>query len=83
MTTTVAEFDYESRSVSSSLFSGLTVENIPSQTSDFIKHVYMPATGTGYTFTYSAFGMIYNVSGRRQMSINGAVSSATAWKATA
>jgi len=71
VTTTVAQFDYESRSVSSSLFIGLTVENIPAQSADFIKHVYMPATGTGYTFTYSAFGMIYNVSGRRQMSING------------
>jgi len=71
VTTTVVQFDYESRSVSSSLFTGLTVENIPAQPSDFIKHVYMPATGTGYTFSYSAFGMIYNVSGRRQMSING------------
>jgi len=71
VTTTVAQFDYESRSVSSSLFTGLTVENIPAQSSDFIKHVYMPATGTGYTFSYSAFGMIYNASGRRQMSING------------
>jgi YD repeat-containing protein len=71
VTTTVAQFDYENRSVSSSLFSGLTVENIPVQSGDFIKHVYIPATQTGYAFTYSAFGMIYNVSGRRQMSING------------
>jgi RHS repeat-associated protein len=70
VTTTVAQFDYESRGVSNS-FSGLTVENLPVQSADFLKHVYMPATQTGYTFTYSAFGMIYNVSGRRQMSING------------
>ena len=38
---------------------------------NYIKHVYMPATQTGYKFTYSAFGMAYNVSVRRQMSING------------
>jgi RHS repeat-associated protein len=69
VTTTVAQFDYENRSVSNS-FSGLTVENLPVQWADFIKHIYMPATQTGYTFTYSAFGMIYNVSSRRQMSIN-------------
>jgi hypothetical protein len=56
LTTTVAQFDYENRSVSSSLFSGLTVENLPAQSGDFIKHVYMPATATGYTFSYSAFG---------------------------
>jgi RHS repeat-associated protein len=71
LTTTIAQFDYENRSVSSSLFSGLTVENLPTQSGDFLKHVYTPATGTGYTFSYSAFGMIYNVSNRRQMTING------------
>ena len=70
ITTTVAQFDYERRSVSNN-FSGLTVENRPAQAMDFIKHIYMPATQTGYLFTYSAFGMIYNVSSRRQMSING------------
>jgi hypothetical protein len=70
LTTTVAQFDYESRSVSSSLFTGLTMENRPAQAIDFIKHVYVPATGTGYLFNYSAFGMAYNVSMRRQMSIN-------------
>lgn len=71
VTTTVAQFDYENRSLSSSLFSGLTVENLPVQSGDLLKHVYVPSTGTGYTFSYSAFGMIYNVSGRRQMTING------------
>jgi hypothetical protein len=71
VTTTVALFDYENRSVSSSLFSGVTIENIPVQSGDFLKHVYIPAAGTGYTFSYSAFGMIYNVSTCRQMSING------------
>ena len=70
VTTTVAQFDYENRSVSSNLFSGLTVENIPITSGDFIKHVYFPQTQTGYLFTYSAFGMAYNVSMRRQMSIN-------------
>ncbi|HKQ03824.1 MAG TPA: RHS repeat-associated core domain-containing protein [Blastocatellia bacterium] len=69
VTRTVAQFDYESRTVSNN-FSGLTVENRPSQAMNFLKHVYLPATQSGYTFSYSAFGMIYNVSKRRQMSIS-------------
>src|SRR5581483_6426936 len=69
VTQTVAQFDYESRTVSNN-FSGLTVENRPTQAMNFLKHVYLPATQTGYTFSYSAFGSIYNVSTRRQMSIN-------------
>src|SRR5205823_11367455 len=69
VTQTVAQFDYESRTVSNS-FSGLTVENRPTLAMNFLKHIYLPATQSGYTFTYSAFGTIYNVSTRRQMSIN-------------
>jgi RHS repeat-associated protein len=69
VTQTIAQFDYESRTVSNN-FSGLTVENRPTQAMNFLKHVYLPATQTGCTFTYSAFGTIYNVSRRRQMSIN-------------
>lgn len=68
VTQTVAQFDYTTLTGSAG-FSGLTVENQPLQ-ANFLKHVYMPATQTGYTFNYSAFGMIYNVSKRRQMSIN-------------
>jgi hypothetical protein len=40
---------------------------------DALRHVYFPATGTGYLFTYSGYGMIYNYSVRRQMSISGSV----------
>lgn len=57
----------------SNSFSGLTVENLP--TGAFhpvfeLKHVYFPDTQTGYLFTYSVYGMIYNVSMRKQMSID-------------
>jgi RHS repeat-associated protein len=72
VTRTVAQFDYESRTLSSS-FVGFnpTIENMPSGSVSVLKHVYFPGTNNGYLFTYSDYGMIYNVSLRRQMSING------------
>lgn len=69
VTRTIAQFDYESHSISYN-FSGLTVERAPSN-GNLLKHIYFPATNTGYLFTYSGYGMIYNVSGRRSMTISG------------
>lgn len=69
MTRTVAQFDYQDFWPSTS-FSGLTVERLP-QTNRAIKHVYFPATSTGYRMTYSQYGMIYNFSMRRDMSLGG------------
>ncbi|MEW6213075.1 MAG: hypothetical protein AB1631_32430, partial [Acidobacteriota bacterium] len=69
LTRTLVNFDYQNISISNS-FSGLTVENSPG-TAPAIRHVYFPATDTGYKFDYSAYGMIYNYSARRSMTING------------
>jgi RHS repeat-associated protein len=70
ITRTVAQFDYQSRTVSYN-FGGLTVENAPTGAVNVLRHVYFPATGTGSLFTYSDYGMVYNVSSRRQMTIDG------------
>jgi RHS repeat-associated protein len=70
VTRTVARFSYESRSVSGS-FTGLTVENRPTQNVNFIKKVYLSETGKGVLFGYSDFGMIHTISTRRQMSVDG------------
>ncbi|MEK6303815.1 MAG: RHS repeat-associated core domain-containing protein [Acidobacteriota bacterium] len=68
VTTTIARFDYLVTSSVSTSFSGLTVENVPSGNSVVqLSHVYMPATNTGYKFTYSAYGMISTVSLRKDM----------------
>jgi YD repeat-containing protein len=71
VTRTVAQFDYESRTLSYS-FVGFnpTIENVPSGSISVLKHIYFPETNGGYLFTYSDYGMIYNASVRRQMSIN-------------
>ncbi|MEW6210188.1 MAG: hypothetical protein AB1631_17610 [Acidobacteriota bacterium] len=69
LTRTLVNFDYQNISISNS-FSGLAVENSPG-TAPAIRHVYFPATDTGYKFNYSAYGMIYNYSARRSMTING------------
>ena len=70
VTQTLVWFDYETRTLGYS-FSGLTVENIPNYGSvDALKHVYFPATGTGYLFTYSSFGMAYSYSVRRGMDLH-------------
>jgi RHS repeat-associated protein len=71
VTRTLAQFDYQSRSLTYN-FSGLTVENATSgQTLNTLRHVYFPVTQTGYLFSFSDYGMIYNVSLRRQMTIDG------------
>jgi YD repeat-containing protein len=75
-TRTLAQFDYQSRSLTFS-FSGLSVENASyGQMLNTLRHVYFPATQTGYLFSYSDYGMIYNASLRRQMTIDqfGAIS---------
>src|SRR5260370_39927749 len=71
---TVAQFDYTSASPSNS-FSGLTVENLAGSVQQ-LSHVYFPTSQTGYKCMYSAYGMIYNVSKRVQMTVdqNGVVS---------
>ncbi|MEW6209731.1 MAG: hypothetical protein AB1631_15285, partial [Acidobacteriota bacterium] len=77
-TEVVARFDYSCVSVSNS-FSGLTVENWPATGVQALKHIYFPATGTGYKFDYSAYGMVYNITMRKDMSIdaNGAITDGT------
>src|SRR5262249_13485604 len=68
---TVVQFDYAINNSISTSFSGLTVENMPStQPIIQLSHVYYPATSTGYKFTYSAYGMVYNISRRKQMTYN-------------
>jgi hypothetical protein len=66
---TVVNFDYQSVSISNS-FSGLTVENRPSGTVPALKHIFFNSTDSGYKFDYSAYGMIYNVSMRKDMTID-------------
>lgn len=81
-TQTIVEFDYQSLTVSSS-FSGLTVENMPSGAIRVLRHVYFPATGTGYRMDYSVYGMAYNFSARRAMSsTSGTISSGNESAAT-
>jgi hypothetical protein len=75
-TRTLAQFDYQSRSLTYT-FSGLSVENAGyGQTLNTLRHIYFPATQSGYLFSYSDYGMIYDASLRRQMSIDqfGAIS---------
>lgn len=67
---TIVQFDYQNLSVTGG-FSGLTVEKRPAQPISVLRHVYFPATNTGYLFDYSSYGMIYNYSVRRQMSATG------------
>jgi RHS repeat-associated protein len=78
-TNTIAQFDYQNISISNS-FSGLTVENWSVVQIPALKRIYFPATGTGYKFDYSAYGMIYNLSLRKDMTYNsqtGAISDGT------
>ncbi|HWX39559.1 MAG TPA: RHS repeat-associated core domain-containing protein [Blastocatellia bacterium] len=71
---TLAQLDYTGLTPSTS-FSGLTVENASGYI-PVLSHIYFPTTQTGYEFQYSAYGMVYQVSQRRQMSIdqNGVIS---------
>ncbi len=70
VTRTVAQFDYQSLTLGYN-FSGLTVENAPTGAVSLLRHVYSPATNTGWLYSYSDYGMIYNASARRQMTIDG------------
>jgi hypothetical protein len=65
ITTTLVKFDYQTTTPVYS-FSGLTVERAP-WTGLRLKHIYFPATSTGYLPTYSQYGMVSSVSVRRQM----------------
>jgi RHS repeat-associated protein len=65
---TLVRFDYQSQSPSYN-FSGLIVEHVGGNGNN-LRHVYFPATNTGFLFTYSGYGMIYNVSVHRQMAFN-------------
>jgi RHS repeat-associated protein len=65
VTQTLVQFDYQSVSSSYS-FTGLTVERAP-WSALRLKHVYFPATNTGYLPSYSQYGMVSSVSVRRQM----------------
>lgn len=62
----LVRFDYNSVSISNS-FSGLTVENRPTVQVPALRHIYFPDTNAGYKFDYSVYGMIYNVSMRKDM----------------
>ncbi|MEW6207562.1 MAG: hypothetical protein AB1631_04295, partial [Acidobacteriota bacterium] len=78
-TTDIAKFDYQYIGISNS-FSGLTVENRPTLYVPALRHIYYPTTSTGYKLDYSAYGMIYNVSMRKDMtydSQSGAISDGT------
>lgn len=68
VTDTLVKFDYQTVTVTTN-FSGLTVERSGGSFSG-LKHVYFPATNNGYLFTYSGYGMIYNVSLRKEMSLS-------------
>jgi hypothetical protein len=63
-------FEYQSRTISGN-FSGLTVENRPAVAINCLRRVHFPATGTGWAFSYSDFGMIHGYSLRRQMPWSG------------
>jgi RHS repeat-associated protein len=71
VTNTIAQFDYLTTFGVSTSFNGLTVENAPAGKPVVqLNHVYFPGTQTGYKFQYSAYGMIYNISKRRQMTLD-------------
>jgi RHS repeat-associated protein len=70
VTRTVAQFDYQSLTLAYN-FSELTVENAPTGAVSVLRHVYFPGTNTGWLYSYSDYGMIYDVSARRQMTIDG------------
>src|SRR5882724_2368685 len=70
VTRTVAQFDYQSRTLSYT-FTGLTVENAPTGSVNVLRHIYFPGTNTGWLYSFSDYGMIYNASSRRQMTIDG------------
>jgi RHS repeat-associated protein len=68
VTNTLVQFDYQTVTPIYS-FSGLTVERAP-WTALRLKHIYFPATSTGYLPAYSQYGMVSSVSVRRQMTVS-------------
>lgn len=70
VTRTVAQFDYQGRTISYN-FTGLTVENVPTGAVNVLRHIFFPGTSTGLLYTYSDYGMMYNISARRQMTVDG------------
>jgi hypothetical protein len=66
VTQTLIQCDYQSVAPSYS-FTGLTVDRAP-WAALRLKHIYFPATNTGYLPSYSQYGMVSSVSVRRQMS---------------
>ncbi len=73
--TDVVKFDYQWQSVTTN-FSGLTVE-AGLNSFNGLRHVFFPATGSGYRFTYSGYGMIYNFSLRKDMYFYNGIQSGT------
>ena len=67
-TTTLVQFDYQNETTISS-FSGLTVERGAVWPYQKLKHIYFPATNTGYLPTYSQHGVVSAISVRRQMAL--------------
>ena len=65
VTSILIMFGYQSQTISNS-FSGLTVENVPTGTAKMISDIRSVATNNQYRLSYSAYGMAYNYSLRRQ-----------------
>jgi RHS repeat-associated protein len=68
VTQTIAQFDYQTVTANGT-FSGLTVERSAGSITT-LKHIYFPATNTGYLLTNTIYGVVSSISGRRQMSTN-------------
>jgi RHS repeat-associated protein len=68
VTQMIAQFDYQTVTASGA-FSGLTVERGAGSIVT-LKHIYFPATGTGYLLSDTIYGVVSTISGRRQMSIS-------------
>ncbi|HKQ06410.1 MAG TPA: RHS repeat-associated core domain-containing protein [Blastocatellia bacterium] len=66
VTQTLVQFDYQTVTTSGT-FSGLTIECGPGSSITTLRHIYYPATGNGYMLSYSPYGVVTSVSGRRQM----------------
>src|SRR5262249_53296272 len=69
-TITLMQFDYMPMSLN---FNNTmpVVNATQGQALAVLRHVYNPATNTGYLFNYSGYGVVTTVSKRRQMSVTG------------
>ncbi|MEN3331492.1 MAG: hypothetical protein V7641_857 [Blastocatellia bacterium] len=68
VTQTIVQFDYQMVTTNGT-FSGLTVERGTGGSITTLKHITFPATGTGYMPSYSIYGVVTSMSGRRQMTV--------------